>query len=114
MSAVPFELRWRDRRGSFRVPGEVFRPGPYDATVLSERAVQKVRGRACGWEYAAALLARFGAGPLTEGEDGGAWLARWLPRLTRPLRHPSNHRYAWSLGGTRLTSTAPYPKKGLF
>jgi hypothetical protein len=82
-----------------------------DATVLSPRALQKVRGRDRGWEYAAAQLVRFGADPLVAGEDGRAWRARWLPRLTRPLRHPGTHRYAWTLGGARLESAAPYPKR---
>ncbi len=82
-----------------------------DATVYSARALQKVRGRERGWEYAAAQLVRYGAEPLGYGEDSRAWLARWLPRLTRPLYHASNHRYAWALSRERLTSTGPYPKK---
>jgi hypothetical protein len=82
-----------------------------DATAYSARAIQKVRGRERGWEYAAAQLARFGAEPLDPWQDSRAWLAGWLPRLTRPLRHAGNHRYAWALSDAQLTSTAPYPKK---
>ncbi len=82
-----------------------------DATAFSDRALQKVRGHERGWEYAAAQLVRFGADPLGAAEDGAAWLARWLPRLSRPLRHPGNHRYAWALSGPRLESLERYPKK---
>jgi hypothetical protein len=84
-----------------------------DGTVFSDRALQKVRGREQGWEYAAAQLVPFGADPLGQGEDSRAWLARWLPRLTRPLRHAGTHRYAWALSGERLSSAAPYPKKAV-
>jgi hypothetical protein len=83
-----------------------------DGTVFSERAIQKVRGREQGWQYAQAQLVKFGAAPLGEAEQGGQWLATWLPRLTRPLRHPGNYRYAWALDGSRMESIAPYPKKG--
>ena len=82
-----------------------------DATVYNARALQKVRGRERGWEYTAEQLVRYGAEPLKSWEDSRAWLARWLPRLTRPLYHAGNHRYAWTLSGERLSSTRPYPKK---
>lgn len=82
-----------------------------DGTVFSDRARQKVCAREQGWGYAQAQLVRFGADALGPDDDGRAWLARWLPRLTRPLSHPGNHRYAWALAGRRLTSTGPYPKK---
>jgi hypothetical protein len=36
MIAAPGELRWRHRRSSFRVPGEVFRPGSYEVADLPE------------------------------------------------------------------------------
>src|SRR5262245_17867554 len=82
-----------------------------DGTTYSDRALQKVRSGERGREYAAARLTQFGARPLGLGEEGRAWLRRWLPSSTRPLRHPGNHRYAWSLGQARLRSTAPYPKR---
>lgn len=84
-----------------------------DGTVFSERARQKVCAHEQGREYAQAQLVRFGADPLGPADDGRAWLARWLPRLTRPLRHPGNHRYAWALAGPRLTSAASYPKRSI-
>lgn len=82
-----------------------------DGTTFSPRAMSKVRARSRGWRYAQDQLVRFGAAPLREAEDGRAWLARWLPRLTRKLRHPGNHRYAWALLGPRLESIGDYPKK---
>ena len=68
-----------------------------DGTVLSPRALQKIRAGESGWRYAAAQLERFGADTLAAGADRRAWLAHWLPQLTRPFRHPGNHRYAWAL-----------------
>ena len=82
-----------------------------DGTVLSERALSKLRTLDQGWRYAAGILVAHGAAPL-EG-DPLAWLATWLPRLTRPLRHPGNHKYIWALaGGVRraLPASLPYPK----
>jgi hypothetical protein len=84
-----------------------------DGTVFSDRALQKVRAREQGWEYASAQLVKFGADPLGAEDDGRAWLARWLPLLTRPMRHPGNYRYAWALAGIRLENLAPYPKKAV-
>src|SRR6185436_10478825 len=51
-----------------------------DGTVLSARALQKIRARDRGWQYAAEQLERFGAS--RPGEDLGAWLREWLPRVT--------------------------------
>jgi hypothetical protein len=87
-----------------------------DGTVLNERAVAKIRARDCGWRYAAAVLERHGAEPLREDADGAAWLRRWLPRLTRPLRHAGNLKYAWVLDSARAHQRLrrlqglPYPK----
>ena len=85
-----------------------------DGTVFNDRAIQKIRSGEQGWQYAAALLERFGAAPAPrEGREG--WLRTWLPRLTRPLRHTGNHKYAWALqrGARRfLPDSLPYPKHG--
>lgn len=81
-----------------------------DGTVFSDRALQKVRARERGWEYAAGRLVEFGADPLLAGDDSRAWLNRWLPELTRLMRHPGNHKYAWALNAPRLTS-GRYPKR---
>lgn len=86
-----------------------------DGTVLSRRAMSKLTCRDVGWRYAAAALERWGADRLGPDEDAAAWLRRWRPLLTRPLRHHGNHRYLWSLDRRRrrevLTAAAlPYPK----
>lgn len=84
-----------------------------DGTTFSDRARQKIRRREKGWRYAAAALVRFGAGQLGEDEDEAAWLDLWGPRLTRPLRHPGNHRYAWGLDRAARRQLPPsqrYPK----
>jgi hypothetical protein len=82
-----------------------------DGSVFSERAIQKIRHSERGWKYATGILERFGAAPI-EG-DPVEWLARWLPQLTRGIRHPGNHKYCWPLSATArklMPSSAPYPK----
>jgi hypothetical protein len=84
-----------------------------DGRVLSKRAISKIRAGHRGWRYAVELLERHGAAPAPEGlEARRLWLARELARLTRVLRHPGNHRYAWPLDRrTRILGDAqPYPK----
>lgn len=84
-----------------------------DGTVLNERAVAKIRARDTGWRYAAAVLERHGAEPLTEHEDAAAWVHRWVPKVTRPLRHGGNLRYLWALhkrDRKHLPDGLPYPK----
>lgn len=68
-----------------------------DGNVLSERATQKMRAGERGRRYVAEALVRYGAEAPAPGEDLAAWAARWVPRLTRPIRHHGNHKYAWSL-----------------
>lgn len=71
-----------------------------DGTVFSARTLQKIRAGERGWHGGVDALVGFGAGPLDREADRGermSWLASWLPRLTRSLRHPGNHRYAWAL-----------------
>lgn len=84
-----------------------------DGNVMSDRAIQKIRSGERGWQYAAALLERHGAARLIEGADARAWLADWMPRLTRPLRHPGNYKYAWTLqkrDRKHLPKSLAYPK----
>ena len=64
-----------------------------DGTVLSDRAIQKIRAQETGWIYAAELLVN--AGAPAPGPDVREWLRLWLPLVTRPLTHPGNHKYAW-------------------
>jgi len=89
-----------------------------DGTVMSDRAISKIRSLERGWKYSCALLEKHGAtayqGPLFEPSD--VWLNYWLPKLTRPLRHPGNHKYAWVLNRRdrrhvdRHWTALPYPK----
>ncbi len=83
-----------------------------DGTVFSDRAAQKIRAEERGWRSCAAVLERFGAEP--PAGDLRDWLKRWLGRLTRPLRHPGNHRYAWPLHREArrfLLPSLPYPRR---
>jgi hypothetical protein len=87
-----------------------------DGQVFSERAISKIRSLERGWRYAVDQLRRYGANDLAAAEDRAcrdAWLTTWLTRLTRPLRHPGNHRYAWSIDRRcrrHLMPALPYPK----
>lgn len=84
-----------------------------DGSVFSDRAAQKIRSLDRGWVYAAAQLVKHGAAALHEGADARAWLAHWLPALTRPLRHPGNHKYAFALDRRlrkHLPASLPYPR----
>jgi hypothetical protein len=85
-----------------------------DGTVFSARAASKIRAGERGWRYAADTLERFGAAPLTDPNAGPSWLAHWLPILTRAVRHPGNHRYAWRLNRRVVIHglSRRYPKKG--
>lgn len=82
-----------------------------DGRTFSDRAAQKIRGREVGWHYAVEQLRAVGAP--APGDDLRAWLRLWLPRVTRPLRHPGNHRYLLPLdrSARRLCpASLPFPK----
>jgi hypothetical protein len=82
-----------------------------DGRVFSARAIAKIRSGEKGWLYSSRILEAAGAAPLAG--DPHAWLAEWLPRVTRPFRHPGNHRYAWILPKRHrdaLGEGLPYPK----
>ncbi len=83
-----------------------------DGSVLSGRAVAKIRSGERGWRYAVAQLVAAGA-PDPGGRDLRAWLDEVLPGLVRPLPHGGCHRYAWGLTeGARRDAGAslPYPR----
>lgn len=83
-----------------------------DGTVLSDRAIQKIRRQERGWRYASGILQDFGALPLRG--DPVAWLSHWLPKLTTRVRHPGNHKYAWPLSRLArkvLPASLAYPKQ---
>lgn len=82
-----------------------------DGTVMSARALQKIRAQDSGWRYAVGQLVAHGAAPL-EG-DPRAWLAAQLPRVTRTVRHHGNHKYLFALNRASrraLPAARPYPK----
>ncbi len=84
-----------------------------DGTVLSERAISKIRGHERGWQAAAAVLVKLGAAPLASNDNATAWLREWLPRLTRRVRHPGCYRYLFGLERAtrkRLPASDPYPR----
>ena len=81
-----------------------------DGTALSDRALQKIRSGEQGWRYSASILERFGADACPEDERT-QWLRTWLPQLTRSLRHPGNHKYAWIISRERvMLDRLAYPK----
>lgn len=85
-----------------------------DGSVFSARTAQKIRARERGWQHAAEQLRVFGASELREDEDASGWLRTWTTRLTRPLRHRGNHKYAWTLARANrsvLPTSLPYPKR---
>lgn len=84
-----------------------------DGTVMSARAIQKIRAGERGARYALRHLLDAGAAP--PDADMREWLRRELPRVTRTARHPGNHRYVWALDRRlrrHLPESKPYPKLG--
>lgn len=82
-----------------------------DGSVMSARAISKIRAKEKGWRYASELL-RAGGAP-APGADLRSWLTEWLPRVTRTVRHPGNHKYAWAIDKRlkrALPVSLPYPK----
>lgn len=85
-----------------------------DGTSFSDRAASKIRKRDRGWRYAVGQLVAAGAEAPAPGADLGAWLRAWLPRVTRPLRHPGNHKYLLPLERAArrlLPPPLPFPKQ---
>jgi hypothetical protein len=83
-----------------------------DATTLHRRTLAKIVSGEKGSHYAVEKLVAQGADPLG-AQDPREWLAYWLPRLTRSLHHPGNHKYAWTLQRRHrraLGASQPYPK----
>jgi hypothetical protein len=84
-----------------------------DGRAFCNRAAAKIRAREVGYERRVELLERHGAAALGVRDDAAAWLATWLPRLTRAVRHPGNLKYAFGLDRTtrrRLPPSLPFPK----
>lgn len=92
-----------------------------DGSVFHPYAAQKIRTMTKGWRYAVAELEAAGAEPFAETvlpalQDSRQWLATALAKVTRPLKHPGNHRYAWVLNKRdrkHMKPSQPYPKLAL-
>lgn len=89
-----------------------------DGRVLARRSYQKIRGGERGWRPMAELLVGYGADAIAEtssAEERCAWLEAAMAALTRPLRHPGNHRYAWIIDRRHRralpVATGAYPKR---
>ena len=85
-----------------------------DGRMFSRRSLQKIRNQERGWQYAVRQLEAAGARPAPIDPFAlRSWLHRELPRVTRRLRHPGNHRYAWSLHRHQRVALAEqsYPKR---
>jgi hypothetical protein len=84
-----------------------------DGRVFNERTITKIRKGEKGCRPACAVLEAIGAPIAPEDEtERREWLRLWLPRLTRPLKHPGNLKYVWPLH-PRITingTAQKYPK----
>lgn len=84
-----------------------------DGSALHRRTLAKIRKLERGSSPAIGRLVAHGADRLLDGEDPGEWLDYWLPRLTRAVRHPGCHKYAWTLQRRHrrtLGTSRQYPK----
>jgi hypothetical protein len=94
-----------------------------DLTVLHNRSAAKVRKLDRSCQAGIDQLLAWGASPL-EG-DPAVWFETWRARLTTPLYHTGNHRYAWAFSrawkrhierlsrerAVPLARLLPYPKR---
>lgn len=93
-----------------RTPARTWRLLP-DGSVLSNRAIGKLRQQEKGWRYALDLLLEHGA-PAPDGE-WRAWVRSAVASVSRTYRHRGNFRYLWALDKRlrrHLPATLPYPK----
>lgn len=82
-----------------------------DGTVLSARALTKLRLRERGWRYVTELLVAHGAPP--PAGDWTAWVHGAVSSVTRAVRHPGSHRYVWAFDRALarvMPASLPYPK----
>lgn len=88
-----------------------------DGTVVSPRALSKVRLDEQGAAYAYAQLRALGAPARRPLEAGDAYVRRALSEGPfRAVRHPGNHVYAWGLDrlavrALEAAAVLPYPKR---
>jgi hypothetical protein len=89
-----------------------------DGSVVSERALSKLRNDERGAGYVYRQLLEHGAGRIQPLESGRDYVVRVLadPRFRR-LRHPGNFTYAWAVGAHRavveraMAPARPYPRR---
>ncbi|MFG1857437.1 hypothetical protein ACGFJT_36770 [Actinomadura geliboluensis] len=87
-----------------------------DGSVLSARALSKVRRDEQGHQYVERQLVAHGADPRPDGMPGALWLPGALRQArVRPMRHGGNHRYCLAIGPRRrrirpALPPSPYPK----
>lgn len=89
-----------------------------NGSIVSERAISKIRNQERSHDYAERALLAAGADPRAFGEDPSAWLDRVLASPTfRRLRHPGNLVYVFGLDDSARTSirtanpiVQPYPR----
>jgi hypothetical protein len=89
-----------------------------DGAVLTARTIAKITGQEQGHVGAVSRLVNLGAPPKPEQMPGREWLPEALVAVgARKVRHPGNHRYAWTIGprwirrGFPVAMPAlPYPK----
>lgn len=89
-----------------------------DGTVVSDRALSKIRNEECGAGYAIDQLVRLGAPRPMSLEDPRAYVTRALAgEAFRRVKHPGNLAYVWPVGASRrhpdLPAAWPYPKRGI-
>ncbi|HEY5658341.1 MAG TPA: hypothetical protein VIY27_11195 [Myxococcota bacterium] len=84
-----------------------------DGTCLHRRARAKLRAGERGAAYVERLLASHGARARRPGEARARWADDVITKVTRPLRHAGNHKYAWALRRAdrrHMPASLPYPK----
>jgi hypothetical protein len=86
-----------------------------DGTVLSDRALSKLRAKERGWERERDLLVARGAPTPRRGQAWSAWCSRARDAVSVPVRHPGTHCYVWALDRAlrrHLPTSKAYPKLG--
>lgn len=89
-----------------------------DGTIFSPRAISKIRNNERGQRYVADILSKHAGVDAGSHKDLAQLLETWLPQITRPLVHPGNHKYAFTLNRQvpmKLTARLReriYPKLG--
>lgn len=90
-----------------------------DGTVLTARTLAKITGKESGGDGAVARLVDMGAPRKPDRMPGREWLPEALVAIgARKVRHPGNHRYAWTIGPRWVRRAypvampaLPYPKQ---